>query len=125
MRKKSIAIITGASRGIGRAISLSLAKEGYKVLLFARSENTLLDVANEIKTKYPESPSAEIYPCDLTHVNEVNKLLEQITEKYDNIDILVNNAGIYKSGSIEHSLDDFKDLLDMLILLPHFCFLKP
>ena len=123
MRKKSIAIITGASRGIGRAISLSLAEEGYKVLLFARSEDTLLDVANEIKTNYPNSPSAETFPCDLTDANKVNSLLDQITEKYENIDILVNNAGVYKSGSIEHSLDDFKDLLDVNLAAP-FLFLK-
>lgn len=123
MRKKSIAIITGASRGIGKAISLSLAKEGYKVLLFARSENTLLDVANEIKTKYPNSPSAEIFPCDLTDAKKVNSLLDKITVKYENIDILVNNAGVYKSGSIEHSLDDFKDLLDVNLAAP-FLFLK-
>lgn len=123
MKKKTIAIITGASRGIGRAISLSLAKKDYKCLLIARSKEALQDLANEIKTSYPNSSEAEIYICDLSDAEMVNNTLSQITGKYKNIDILVNNAGVYKSGSIEHSLDDFKDLLDVNLSAP-FLLLK-
>lgn len=123
MKTESIAIITGASRGIGRAISLSLAEKAYKCLVFARSEEDLQKLQEEIKSNYPESPEAEIYCCDLSNAIAVNKKLDEITKKYKSIDILVNNAGIYKSGSIENSLDDFKKVLDVNLSAP-FLFLK-
>ncbi len=123
MKTEAIAIITGASRGIGRAISLSLASKAYKCLLIARSKNALQELANEIKTNYPDCPHAEVYSCDLSDAEMVNNTLNKITASYKNIDILVNNAGVFKWGSLEHSVQDFKDLLDVNLAAP-FLFLK-
>lgn len=118
-----IAIITGASRGIGKSISLGLAEKGYKCLLIARSESDLRKRSEEIQKKYPQSPVPETYICDFLQSNQIKNTLKKITSTYKNIDILVNNAGVYKSGSIEHELEDFKDLLEVNLSAP-FLFLK-
>lgn len=117
------AIVSGANRGIGREISLSLAAEGYKTLLFGRNESELEDVSNEISIKYPLSPKPEIYICDLNDTDKLTSLLDEIVENNTSIDVLVNNAGIYKSGSHENTLADFENILSINLSAP-FIFLK-
>lgn len=117
------AIVSGANRGIGREISLSLAAEGYKTLLFGRNESELEDVSNEISIKYPLSIKPEIYICDLNDTDKLTSLLDEIVENNTSIDVLVNNAGIYKSGSHENTLADFENILSINLSAP-FIFLK-
>ncbi|NLN93651.1 MAG: SDR family oxidoreductase [Candidatus Hydrogenedens sp.] len=84
------ALVTGAGRGIGRAVSLALAKAGYTLALTARTEEELLSVAKEIQDSGGE---AEIFPADLSKESEINALTDQIQSLFPVIDLLVNNAG--------------------------------
>lgn len=84
------AVVTGASRGIGRAIALALAEAGADVLVSARSEEELAALAEEIQARGRRS---EAMPCDVTQPDEVARLAVRVTEAWGGVDILVNNAG--------------------------------
>jgi 3-oxoacyl-[acyl-carrier protein] reductase len=88
-------IITGAGKGIGRAIAIALAKEGVNVGLLARSEDSLKAVAKEVEA---EGVKAVIATADVSVCEDVTKAIETLKEGLGSIDILVNNAGIGKFG---------------------------
>jgi len=90
--KNKVAVITGASRGIGRAIAERLSAEGMKLVLAARSNNQLNEVVNGCATE------ACAFPVDLRLENSPVKLIEFAVEKFGRIDVLVNNAGATKRG---------------------------
>jgi len=89
--KGAHALVTGAGRGIGRAIALSLAKEGAEIVLTARTHAELAQVKKEIESI---GGKALMIPADLTIDSQIEKLFEEISAKYSRLDILVNNAGI-------------------------------
>ncbi len=85
------ALITGAGRGIGRAIALAYAREGARLSLGARSVSELEETADECRKLDAE---VLITPTDVTDVSQVESLIAATVERYSTIDILVNNAGI-------------------------------
>ena len=86
-----VAIITGAGRGIGRAIALAYAKEGARLVLAARSADELGDTAREVEAI---GPPACVIPTDVSDRQQVDRMVAQVMERYSTIDVLVNNAGI-------------------------------
>ncbi|MFQ5873717.1 MAG: SDR family NAD(P)-dependent oxidoreductase, partial [Dehalococcoidia bacterium] len=94
-----VAIVTGSSRGIGKAIALGYAKEGAKVVVMARTERpeqsrlpgTIHQTAEEIQALGGECIAIR---CDLTKDEDIGNLVDQVVEHYGRIDILVNNAAI-------------------------------
>jgi NAD(P)-dependent dehydrogenase (short-subunit alcohol dehydrogenase family) len=86
-----ISLVTGAGRGIGRAVALILARAGADVALVARSQNQLDAVAKEIQDL---GRRAVVFPADLTQTQQLRGLTEKIVQNIGGIDILVNNAGI-------------------------------
>lgn len=92
MLKDQVVIVTGASRGIGKAIALELAKEGAKVVVnYSGSESKALEVQKEIQELGSE---AEVFKANVASFDEVNELVSFTLEKFGKVDILVNNAGI-------------------------------
>ncbi len=85
------AVVTGAGRGIGRAVALSLASAGSDVSLVARSKNELDSVVQEIRNL---GRCGEAFQADLTQIQALPVLVNEIDEAMGGIDILVNNAGI-------------------------------
>lgn len=86
------AVITGASRGIGRNIALLFAQNGYNVVI---NYNTSQDKAEQLKNEIIENGGiAEIFKADVGNCDEAKKLIDFCVEKYGSIDVLVNNAGI-------------------------------
>ncbi len=85
-----IAIVTGAGKGIGKAIAIALANEGVQVGLIARTAKDLETVAAEIKAL---GVKAAIAVADISNIAEVNKAVESIQSELGNTDILINNAG--------------------------------
>src|SRR3954454_17275735 len=100
------AIVTGASRGIGKAIALRLAAAGAKVACVARSADKLNEVTDEITRA---GGFSEVHPCDVTDSTAVSKLVEELAEKWGGIDIVVNNAGITKDTLIPRMDDEAWD----------------
>jgi len=90
--KGKIAIITGARRGIGRAIAEAMAKAGARVVISDINQEDSDKVAQEIKEKYGQDTLA--IKTDVTKKEEVENLIKKTVEKFGKIDILVNNAGI-------------------------------
>lgn len=110
MKTKKTAIITGASRGIGKEIAKGLAEDSYNLLLISRDEKKLRVLQDEIN-HYPIE--SKILVCDITNFEKLTVEVSKILSEWDSIDILVNNAGIFKGGSIETSLEDYQELFDV------------
>ncbi len=89
------AIITGAGRGIGRAIAIALANEGVNVGLLARSEEHLKQVVKETEA---QGVKAVFATADVSSNDEVTKAIDSLTSELGTVDILINNAGIAKFG---------------------------
>ena len=106
------AVITGASRGIGRAIALSMAQNGANVaIIYAGNENA----ACEVRKQAEESGvKAEIYQCDVASFDESKSVCEKIITDFGSVDILVNNAGIIKDNLLlRMSEEDFDAVVDV------------
>ncbi|MFB6465376.1 SDR family NAD(P)-dependent oxidoreductase [Cytobacillus sp. Hz8] len=104
---QTIALITGAGSGIGKATAIRLANEGAKVILVGRTRAKLLETAQEInETK--KIPVAEIFPADVTNEEDVLELAEHVKEQFGDLHIVINNAGGSKNSTIlETSVDDW------------------
>ena len=86
-----VAVVTGASSGIGRAIAIRLGIAGCKVAPIARGKKGLDEVVKTIKK---EGGTAEAFPCDLNDNDKLVETLKAIESKFGPIDILINNAGV-------------------------------
>ena len=98
-----VAVVTGASRGIGKAIALSLAGAGAKVACIARNQEKLQATVDEIAAS---GGTAAAYPCDVTDSETVQKTVDAIVESWERIDVAVNNAGITRDTLIPRMSDE-------------------
>ena len=98
-----VAIVTGAGRGIGRAIAIAYAAEGANVVIAARSEDQLNEVADEISAN---GGNVLVVLTDLRNRTEVENLVQKTMESFQQIDILVNNAGINPRGLFLDTTDE-------------------
>ncbi len=103
-----VALITGASRGIGRAIAIAFADNGASLALAARGIEDLQQVAESLRAK---GVAAEAFACDVTAAEQVMALPALVEEKLGGIDILVNNAGAAGSHKFVDHPDDLWELL--------------
>ncbi len=103
MLKDKVAIVTGASRGIGKTLALSLAGEGAKVVLSARNAEALEALAAEIIAQGREAIAV---PGDVSVSGDADRLIEQAVAKFGRVDILVNNAGVTRDGLLLRMKDD-------------------
>ena len=86
-----VALITGSSRGIGRAIAFELAKIGFDIIINNNEcESEGIETLNEINN----ITNATFITCDITNPDQINKMIEKTISKYGQINVLVNNAGI-------------------------------
>ncbi len=110
MLKDRVALVTGASRGIGRAVALRLAKEGAVVIV---NYNGNEEKANEtVALIEADGGRAQAYRCDVADGEAVSVMVKDIAEEFGHIDILVNNAGITKDGlMLRMSDEDFDKVI--------------
>jgi 3-oxoacyl-[acyl-carrier protein] reductase len=101
-----VAIVTGASRGIGRAICLEFAKEAATVVLAARAMDKLKETAEQVTAT---GGKAHIIPAELTDEQSIKNLIRATGEKFGRLNILVNNAGITHSAKLEETLTEDYD----------------
>lgn len=107
-----VAFITGATRGIGRAIALELANEGYNIALNYRTENEALE---NLKKEISEI-GVECYPVqgDVSKAEDSERMTKEIIEHFEKIDVLVNNAGITKDNLIlRMKEEEFTDVINV------------
>lgn len=103
------AIITGASRGIGKALACVAASLGMNVAIAARGEGPLKDTAEEIKKKYKVNVLG--ISCDVTKLEDLENLVNKTKEEFGDIDILINNAGVSSQYPFEKQpIEDFERL---------------
>ncbi len=124
--KDKVAIITGASSGIGRAIALELAQAGARVALASRDEAALEALATEIQERGGKSL---VVRTDVTQDADIENLVQQVLETWGQVDILVANSGRYVRGPIEElseahfvramDVNFFGSLRPVLRVLPH------
>ena len=106
-----VAIVTGASKGIGRDISLLLAEAGANLVIIARNEQELLELSQEIKAK---GRKVLAIPADLMDTSGIPKIIEQVIEEYGRIDILINNAGTnIPKPALETTEEDWDLVMDL------------
>lgn len=111
MLKGKVAVVTGASGGIGRAIALAYAKEGASVAVHYHGNH---EKAQAVKKEIEEIGGiAETYKCNMADFDECNAMIKAIKKQFGRIDILVNNAGITRDGLLlAMSEADFDDVVD-------------
>lgn len=109
---KQIAFITGATRGIGKQIAITLAKEGYNIAINYRKENEeLKETKEQIEINNVECLAVQ---GDVSNFEDTEKMVKQIIEKYGKIDVLVNNAGITKDMLLMRmKKEDFENVIDV------------
>ena len=112
MLQEKNALVTGASRGIGRAIALELARQGANVaIVYAGNEQKAKDGQEEIQSM---GRKAEIYRCNVADFEATKELVSKVLEDFGGLDILVNNAGIVKDGMVlSMKEEDFDQVLDI------------
>jgi len=109
--KNSVAIITGASKGIGRSVAIALAKEGVNVVLAARSTELLSMVLKEIVANGGKAVSIT---TDVTSENSVQNLIIETQKRFGKIDILINNAGVgIFSNVVDLKMQEYEAMMDV------------
>lgn len=107
-----VALVTGASRGIGASIAQALGKDGYHVIVnYSGSQDKAEAVAKSIQD---DGGSAEVYQCHVQEFDAVKEMIKHITSTHDSIDLVVNNAGVTKDGLLMRMKpDDFDKVIDV------------
>lgn len=118
--QNKVALITGASRGIGKAIALDFAKEGAKVVVnYNNSKNEALDLVTQIKNLGGEAIAIK---ADISDESEVINMIDESIKVYGHIDILVNNAGIvFDIPWMEKTVEQWKKTLDTNLIGVFLC----
>ena len=112
--KGKVAFVTGAGRGIGKAIAIALANEGVNVGLLARTEAALKEVATEIEGLGVKVAYAAV---DVSSLEQVEQAIEKLTNELGTADILINNAGIGKFATLlEMDPEEWKKIIDVNIM---------
>ncbi len=113
------ALITGASRGIGRAVALAFAKQGIPVALVARSHSDLQAVQRQVEEL---GGRAKVYPIDLSELPELPQRLQSLLADFGPCDVLVNNAGMAHVGPLATlSLSDWQRVIDLNLTAAFLC----
>jgi 3-oxoacyl-[acyl-carrier protein] reductase len=116
-----VAVVTGASQGIGKAIAETLAANGATVALVARSAGKLADLAAAIQAA---GGNAEVFPCDVTQCEAIATVVEAVVEKLGRLDILVNNAGVTRDTLLPRMSDEEWDEVLTTNLRAPFLFMR-
>ena len=117
--KNKVALVTGASQGIGRDAALALAEAGSKVAVAARTEEKLATLVSEIAATGGEAFAVKM---DVADAEQVKAGFKQVIEKFGKLDILVNNAAITRDGlSMRMKLEDWEAVLKTNLTGAHLC----
>lgn len=127
--EQQVAIITGASQGIGHAVAEHLAKRGMNLVLSARNASKLEQLQQSLSSQYPQGKFWAA-PCDVRNAQAVKTLVQEAHQRFGRIDVLINNAGVAPTPVLfqESSIEDIDRTIDtnlkgpmywMHAVLPH------
>jgi 3-oxoacyl-[acyl-carrier protein] reductase len=118
--KDKVVLITGSTRGIGRATAIAFAKEGAKLAInYIGSENNAVSVISEIKDLGSDAIAIK---CDVSQEDQVAQMISEIINQFGQLDVLVNNAGVaYDIPMFEKSVDHWKKTLETNLIGPFIC----
>lgn len=118
MKREKIVFITGASKGIGRAIALEFAKTDVRIIAgYNQGEEQAKELKQQIKDTYQKE--IDLVQGDLSREEDIEKIIEYIDSKYECVDILINNAGLAIDTTVEDKKAvDFKKILDVNLIAP-------
>jgi 3-oxoacyl-[acyl-carrier protein] reductase len=108
--QKKIAVVTGASKGVGKAVALHLSQKNYFVVLIARNNEILEQVKNEI---IENGGSAAHFTLDISKAEDVKKTVSKIIKQYKKIDLLFNNAAILKRGTTDIADSEIEETINI------------
>lgn len=112
-------VVTGATRGMGRAIAEKFAAQGFSVAFCARNENEVEEFANYLDIQYRVQTVP--FVCDLAEKNEIRAFADEIKEHFDHLDVLVNSAGMFIPGQIIGEDEGvFEKLMAVNVAAPYF-----
>jgi glucose 1-dehydrogenase len=123
-RSQKVAVITGSSKGIGKAIAVEFAKEGYKIVLNARDENELSKAVNDVRKTIGGNEEQITYLAgDISQEDICSSLIEHAIKTFGRIDVLVNNAGIGGAQKSVHELtsDEWDYVIDVKLKGAFLC----
>ena len=104
------AVVTGASRGLGRAMALALGGAGARLALVGRDQDKLAETQDLAKRAKTES---EIYICDVREEFQISKLEQDVKERFGNVHILINNAGTaVRKNLVDFSMEEWRQVID-------------
>lgn len=111
-----VVLVTGASRGIGKAISKVYASRGYNVVInYANSYDRALELKDELEKDY--NIKVLLVKCDVSNEDEVKEMIKLIIDNFNRLDVVVNNAGICIDSTLEDkSVSNFKRILDVNLI---------
>lgn len=116
--KNKTALVTGAGKGIGKAIALALAKEGVNVILVARTQEEIDSVAAKVRSLRVKALAVT---ADVADINSVNAAVEKALNEFGTIDILINNAGIASFGKfLELEPTDWERIIQVNLMGPYY-----
>ncbi len=117
--EQQVAMITGASSGIGRAIALKLAQQGYRLALCARRLDRLEELQNKLQAMGKE---VLIQPVDLRQEADILTFFEAVRQRWGGVDVLVNNAGLgHKQSLLDGDTEAWRDMLEVNVLALCIC----
>ncbi len=119
--KDKVTLLTGASRGMGRALALGIAREGSDLALVARNQELLDEVADEVTSL---GRRAIVLPADVSDPERVRKVVAQTRREFGRIDILVNNAGVLDNEPIANHSDEVWNRIMGINLFAPFYFIR-
>jgi NAD(P)-dependent dehydrogenase (short-subunit alcohol dehydrogenase family) len=119
--ENKVVLLTGASRGMGRAIALGCAREGADLALVARNQTLLEQVAGEIRAL---GRKAAVFPGDVSDPGRVKEIVEEVRAEFGRIDILVNNAGVLDNEPIAGHRDEVWNRVMGINLFAPFYFVR-
>ena len=117
--KDRVAIVTGAARGIGKAVAWTFVREGAKLALVDVEKKGLETLQEQIRAKGREALTLS---CDVSKVSQVKQMVDRVKKAFGRIDILVNNAGISRGGTIETvTEEDWDRVMEVNLKGPFNC----
>jgi glucose 1-dehydrogenase len=113
--ERRVAVVTGSSKGIGKAIAMEFANAGYSLIINARNEEELKQAAEDISNSIKDAGKVVSIPCDISQEPVCISLIENAVKQFGRIDVLVNNAGIGGESKKIHELTekDWDEVIDV------------